>query len=89
MATEVCLLLLSPSPCTGYYDDDDDAMGVGTVEASDATFQLDPEFYLFHCLSTEETWNYLDSQVRDVSQKLKVWRMRERERGRGEGPSPG
>lgn len=39
----------------------------------DATFQRDPEFYVFHCLSIEETWNYLDSQVRDVSWELKVY----------------
>lgn len=38
----------------------------------DATFQRDPEFYVFHCLSIEETWNYLDSQVRDVGWELKV-----------------
>ena len=40
--------------------------------ARDATFQIDPEFYEFTCLSTEEVWNFLDSQARDLSDKLKV-----------------
>ena len=44
--------------------------GEGAVR--DASFQQDPEFYEFSCLSTEETWNYLDSQVREVSKELKV-----------------
>ena len=43
--------------------------GTGT---RDATFQMDPEFYEFTCLSTEEAWNFLDSQARDLSEKLKV-----------------
>lgn len=40
--------------------------------AHDATFQIDPEYYEFTCLSTEEAWNFLDSQARDLSEKLKV-----------------
>lgn len=53
-----------------YYASDveaDDGTG-----ARDATFQIDPEYYEFACLSTEEAWNFLDSQARDVGEKLKV-----------------
>ena len=58
-----------------YGDGDEDVMSVGGEGAArDASFQQDPEFYEFSCLSTEETWNYLDSQVREVSKELKVWR---------------
>lgn len=38
----------------------------------DASFQEDPEHFDFNCLSTEETWNYLDSQAREASRELKV-----------------
>ena len=38
----------------------------------DASFQSDPEHYHFMCLSSEETWNYLDSQARDASKAIKV-----------------
>ena len=53
-----------------YYASDveaDDGTG-----ARDATFQIDPEYYEFACLSTEEAWNFLDSQARDVGEKLKL-----------------
>lgn len=63
------------SPTPVYYDDDEDVIQEEETEdakAMDATFQRDPEFYVFHCLSIEETWNYLDSQVRDVGWELKV-----------------
>lgn len=43
----------------------------------DASFQEDPEYYNFSCLSTEETWNSLDAQAREVSKEVKVslWRV--------------
>ncbi len=38
----------------------------------DASFQSDPEYYQFSCLSSEEAWNYLDSQAREASRAIKV-----------------
>ena len=45
--------------------------GAGDV-ARDASFQQDPEHFDFSCLSSEETWNYLDSQAREASREIKV-----------------
>lgn len=47
---------------------DDDSGAVAT----DATFQRDPEYYWFSCLSEEEAWNYLDMQVKATARELKV-----------------
>ena len=53
--------------------DDPDIFPVdGEGEARDVSFQRDPEYFEFCCLSIEETWNFLDSQARDISEKLKV-----------------
>ena len=41
-------------------------------EVRDASFQQDPEHFEFGCLSSEETWNYLDSQAREASKEVKV-----------------
>ena len=38
----------------------------------DASFQEDPEYFEFSCLTAEETWNFLDSQARDVAREIKV-----------------
>lgn len=38
----------------------------------DASFQCDPEHYQYWCLSSEEAWNFLDSQARDAGRALKV-----------------
>ena len=55
------------------YDEDADIISVGGEgEARDVSFQRDPEYFEFSCLSIEETWNFLDSQARDISEKLKV-----------------
>lgn len=56
-----------------YYEGDD--VDVITMEGSaprDAAFQKDPEWYEFSCLSSEEVWNYLDAQVREVGREVKV-----------------
>jgi len=45
---------------------------IGDGAPQDASFQSDPEHYLFTCLSTEETWNYLDSTAREVGRQIKV-----------------
>ena len=62
-----------------YYGNDDDVLdqaGGGDEDsaamATDATFQKDPEYYCFSCLSEEEVWNYLDMQVKDTSRDTKV-----------------
>jgi len=56
-----------------YPSDDPDIFPVdGEGEARDVSFQRDPEYFEFCCLSIEETWNFLDSQARDISEKLKV-----------------
>ena len=55
-----------------YGEEDADVMSIEGDRHTDASFQRDPEYYHFSCLSTEETWNYLDSQVREVSKELKV-----------------
>lgn len=58
-----------------YYGNDEDVLdpgpGIGAI-ATDATFQCDPEHYWFSCLSEEETWNYLDMQVKATAKELKV-----------------
>ena len=46
-------------------DGDDDVV-------RDASFQQDPEHFDFNCLSSEETWNYLDSQAREATKEIKV-----------------
>lgn len=59
-----------------YYGEDDvDVMATDLDEGEvrDASFQVDPEHYEFSCLSTEETWNYLDSLARETSKEIKVW----------------
>ena len=57
---------------TDYYGDEDmDVMNTGDG-VTDASFQQDPEHYEFACLSTEETWNFLDAQTREVSKEIKV-----------------
>ena len=78
--------MISLSLSDYYGDGDVDVMSVGGEGAvQDATFQDDLEFYEFFCLSTEETWNYLDSQVQEVSRELKVWGWRNPPvRGRGQ-----
>ncbi|XP_064401078.1 E3 ubiquitin-protein ligase ARIH2-like [Halichondria panicea] len=53
-----------------YYGGEDGDMSCqGTPQ--DASFQSDPEHYSFSCLSTEETWNYLDAIARVISKTIK------------------
>jgi ariadne-2 len=55
-----------------YYGNDEDVLGqLGPEEATDATFQQNPEHYLFSCLSEEEAWNYLDMQVKATARDIK------------------
>ena len=57
-----------------YYGEEDfDVMATDEGEVRDASFQIDPEHYEFSCLSSEETWNYLDSLARDTSKEIKVF----------------
>ena len=60
-----------------YYGNDEDVLDHpgeddSAAMATDATFQQDPEHYWFSCLSEEETWNYLDMQVKATARDLKV-----------------
>lgn len=55
-----------------YYGEDEDVMSAEEGAIRDASFQVDPEYYEFSCLSTEETWNYLDSLARETSKEIKV-----------------
>lgn len=60
-----------------YYGNDDDVLDQGEVVdlaamATDATFQHDPEYYWYSCLSEEEAWNYLDMQVKAMAKEVKV-----------------
>ena len=55
------------------YEEDADIISMeGEGEARDVSFQRDPEYFEFSCLSTEETWNFLNSRARDVGEQLKV-----------------
>lgn len=64
------LTILYPTVCVG--GDDGDGMDGADDVARDAAFQQDPEHFDFSCLSSEETWNYLDSQAREASREIKV-----------------
>lgn len=55
------------------YEEDADIISMEEEgEARDVSFQRDPEYFEFSCLSTEETWNFLNSRARDVGEQLKV-----------------
>ena len=57
-----------------YGEEDEDAISPGRGEegATDASFQEDPEAFDYVCLTTEEVWNYLDTQVRELSKDIQV-----------------
>lgn len=73
------------------YGEDADIISIEEEgEARDVSFQRDPEYFEFSCLSTEETWNFLNSRARDVGEQLKVVQVWDREekiwrKGRREG----
>ena len=66
------LTILYPTVCVCVGGDDGDGMDGADDVARDAAFQQDPEHFDFSCLSSEETWNYLDSQAREASREIKV-----------------
>jgi hypothetical protein len=63
-------LILLLCVCVG--GDDVEGMDGADDMVRDASFQQDPEHFDFSCLSSEETWNYLDSQAREASREIKV-----------------
>lgn len=58
--------------CDHVGGDDGDNMDGDDGMVRDASFQQDPEHFEFNCLSSEETWNYLDSQAREASKEIKA-----------------
>ena len=68
--THCACVMVCVCVCVG--DDDGDGMDGADDVARDASFQQDPEHFDFSCLSSEETWNYLDSQAREASREIKV-----------------
>ena len=68
------------------YGEDADIVSIEEEgEARDVSFQRDPEYFEFSCLSTEETWNFLNSRARDVGEQLKVVQVWDRGEEIGEG----
>ena len=68
----LCTLYVSDSYADYYGNDEDVLAQLGPEEATDATFQQNPEHYVFSCLSEEEAWNYLNMQVMATAREIKV-----------------